>query len=171
MCPIELSLDFLEFQRGVDGEIGIADWGAGRGGAMARRSGETIAGTLDFIGIAVAFGAGHGNRLGGNEFAERSALAVDGDVAVFRIGNLQKVHANASQADGLRGSSTFIRGRHLLQIEMIHDKEKSGTDQNTDKKAHARIMARLAAHFKRSAGRVVSRNSVTHFRLELRPLC
>ena len=99
---------------------------------MARGSGETITRTLDFIRIAIALGVGHGNGLGGNEFAERSALAVNGDVAVFGIGNLQKIHSNARQTDGLRGGRAFVRGRQPQQTEVIHHKEKGGTDENTN---------------------------------------
>jgi len=99
---------------------------------MARGSCETIAGTLDFIRVAVALGAGHGNRPGGNEFAERSALAVDSDVAVFGIGNLQKVHSNARQTDGLCGGRTFVHGGHSHQTEVIHHKEKGGTNENAN---------------------------------------
>ena len=108
---VNSSLDFFEFQGGVDGEIRIADRGAGRSGSMACASRETISGAFDFIGIAVAPGACHGNGLSGNEFAERNALAVDGDVAVLRIGNLQKIHPNASQADGLRVPSSEAGSR------------------------------------------------------------
>jgi hypothetical protein len=90
-------------------------------------------------------------------------MAVRGDVAVFPIGNLQKVHSNARQADGLRGSRTFIRGRHPLQIEVIHDKEKGGTDQNPDKEAHSGIVTRPVLHFKRDAPRVALGNNLPIF--------
>ena len=75
-------------------------------------------------------------------------MAVGGDVAVFRVGNLEKVHSNARQADGLRGSRTAIRGRHTLKIEVIHDEDEGGTDQEADKRAHIEIVARRAVHFK-----------------------
>src|SRR5229473_4576827 len=94
-------VDLVEVQGFVNGEIGIADEGAGRSGPVARRSRETSAGTLNGVGIAVALGVGHGNGIGGDEFVERSAMAVGGDKAVLRVGNLQQVHSNASQADGL----------------------------------------------------------------------
>ncbi len=118
---------------------------------MARSSSETIAGTLDFIRIAVAPGAGHGNGLGGNEFAEGNALAVDGHVSVFRVGNFQKVHSDASQVDGLCGGRTFVRGRHAQQLEVIHHEEEGGTDQNAEKEAHAIILARAKGQFKWNA--------------------
>jgi len=127
-CAGQVSVDFVDFQGGVDGEIGIANGGAGRGGRMARGGSESDAGTFDCVGIAVAFGAGHGKRVGGDEFAERSALAVGGDVEAFGLGDLQEVASNAGQADGLRCSRTFIRGRHFLQRELIDGKEKGGTD-------------------------------------------
>jgi hypothetical protein len=138
---------------------------------MTRRSREIVAGTAYFVGITVALGAGQGNRFGGDEFVKRSAMAVRGDVAVFRIGDLQKIHSNARQADGLRGSRTTICGRHPLQIEVIHDKEKGRTDQNADKKAHLRIMARPATHFKRTAQLVALGHNALYFRWETRPPC
>src|SRR6266567_5913452 len=103
-----LSVDFVEFEGGVDGEVGIANGGARGCRPMARRSREIASRTVHCVGIAVALGAGNGNRLGGDELVERSAMAVGGDVAVFRIGNLQEVHSNARQADGLRGSGALI---------------------------------------------------------------
>src|SRR5260370_35479405 len=106
---------------------------------MACRSGEFAAGTFDGVGIAVALGAGHGKRIGGDEFIERSAMAVRGDVAALRLGNLQEVASNAHQAERLRRSRTLIRGWHPLQRKMISDEEKGAANQNTKKKAHARI--------------------------------
>jgi Stage II sporulation protein E (SpoIIE) len=117
---------------------------------MARRRRETIAGTLDFVRIAVAFGAGQGNRLGGNEFVERNALAVNGDVTVFRISNLQKVHSNARQTYGLCGGRAFVRGRQPQQTEVIHHKKKGGTNQDANQEAHPIILARAKAQFKGS---------------------
>jgi hypothetical protein len=121
---------------------------------MARRSRESIAGTFDLVGIAVALGVGERNRLGGDEFVQRNAPAVGGDVAVFRVSNLQKVHANTRQADGLSGRRTFIGGGHLLQIEAVHEKEEGSTDEKADKEAHIGIVARPVAFFKRRARRV-----------------
>src|SRR5260370_38208387 len=98
---------------------------------MARLSSEIIAGTFDLIGIAVAFGVGHGNRFGGDEFAERGAMAVGGDEAGFPIGNLQEVHANARQAEGLRRSGPPIVLRLPLQLQVIHAKKTWATDTRT----------------------------------------
>src|SRR5260370_36729597 len=129
---VRWSVDFVDLHGGVDGEVGIANGGAGRRGQVARCGGEFTAGTFDRVGIAVAFGAGHGKRIGGDELVERSAMAGLGDVAAVRLGDLQEVASNARQADGLRWSGTFIRCRHSLQIEVIDDKEKSSTNQNAD---------------------------------------
>jgi len=84
-------------------------------------------------------------------------MAVGGDVAVFCVGNLQEIGSDARQADGLRWSSTDVRGRHSLKIEVIHHEDKSDTDQEaskTNKRAHARIVALRAWQFKRYARRV-----------------
>src|SRR6266481_8866460 len=135
------SVDFVDLHGGVDGEIGIANGGAGRCGQMPRRSGEITTGTFERVGITVALGARHGKRIGGDEFVERSAMAVGGDVAAFRLRDLEEVASNARQADGLRRSRTFIRDRHSLQIEVIYDKEKGGTDQNADQTPNYRLLA------------------------------
>jgi hypothetical protein len=76
-------------------------------------------------------------------------MAVGGDEAVFRVGNLQEVHSNARQGDGLRGSRAVIGRRHPLQIEVIRDKKDGGTDENPEKEAHEKIVARCAARRKR----------------------
>src|SRR5437660_12365418 len=114
MCPAEVSVDFAGLPGGVDGEIGIANGGAGRRRQMPRRGGEFTARTLERVGITVTLSAGHGKRIGGDEFVKRSTMAIRGDVAAFRLSDLQKVASNASQADGLRWSRAFIRGRHSL---------------------------------------------------------
>src|SRR5260370_37730522 len=137
--PARALLDFVDLHGGIDGEIGVANGGAGGSGQMARSDSETGAGTFDCVGIAVALGAGHGKRVGGDEFAERSALAVGGDVGAFGLGDLQQVASNARQADGLRRSGAFVRGGHSLQREMINDEEKGGTDEKADKRAHERL--------------------------------
>src|SRR6266849_1553159 len=129
---VRWSVEFVNSHVGVDGEIGIANRRAGRCGQMAGGSGKFTAGTFNGVGISIALGAGHGKRIGGNEFLERSAMAVRGDVAAFCLGNLQEVASNARQADRLRRSRTYIRGWHPLQRKMINDEEKGGTDQKAD---------------------------------------
>src|SRR5712692_1350313 len=93
---VRWSVDFVNLHGGVDSEIGIANGGAGRSGQVARSGSETDAGAFDRVGIAVALGAGHGKRIGGDEFVKRSAMAVGGDVAAFSLGDLQEVASNAS---------------------------------------------------------------------------
>src|SRR5712664_1691195 len=167
--PVGRSVDFVDLHGGVDGEIGIANGGAGRRRQVARRGGEFTAGTFHGVGITVALGAGHGKRIGGDEFVERSAMAVRGDVAAFRLGDLQEIASNARQADGLRWSGTFIRCRHSLQIEVIHDKEKGCTNKNADKRAHERIVCLAVAYRKRSAPRGALGNNLPRFRPESQP--
>src|SRR4029077_7983661 len=99
---------------------------------MASLGGEFAAGTLKCVGITVAFGAGHGNGIGGDEFVKRATMAVGGDEAAFRLGDLKKVAAHARQADGLGWSRTAICNRHALHIKVIDDKEKGSTDENAD---------------------------------------
>src|SRR5260370_33358202 len=150
--PARALLDFVDLHGGIDGEIGVANGGAGGSGQMARSGSETSAGTFDCVGIAVALGAGHGKRVGGDEFAERSAFAVGGDVRAFGLGDLQEVAANARQTDGLRSSGTFIRGRHSLQREMIDGEEKGGTDEKADKRPREKMGAPPARHLNAVAG-------------------
>src|SRR5260370_7693875 len=106
---VRWSVDFVDLHGGVDGEVGIANGGAGRRGQVARCGGEFTAGTFDRVGIAVAFGAGHGKRIGGDEFVERSAMAVRGDVPPFRLGHLPDVSSNPPPADSLHSTATLIR--------------------------------------------------------------
>src|SRR2546429_7098833 len=83
MSPAELSLDFVDIHGGVDGEIGIANGGARRRRQMPCRGAEFTARTFERVGITVALGARHGKRIGGDEFVERSAMAIRGDVAAL----------------------------------------------------------------------------------------
>jgi len=46
---------------------------------------------------------------------------------------------------------------------MINDEEKGGTDEKADKRAHEKIVARPAIHFKRDAGPVALGNNVSIF--------
>jgi len=139
--PTSRSVDFVDSHSGVNGQIGIANGGAGRSGCVARGGGEFAPGTLDGIGIAITLGAGHGERIGGDEFFKRSALAVNGDVGALRLGDLQEVASDTGQGDGLRRSRAFVGRRHSLQGEMIHNEEQGGAGQKSDKRAHKEIVA------------------------------
>src|SRR5439155_892704 len=89
----------------------------GRCGGMVRRGREFAAETFDGVGVAVALVAGHGKRTGGHELVERSAMAVDGDVGAFRLGDLQEVASNADQGDGLRGRRALVSRRPVAYTE------------------------------------------------------
>ena len=78
-------------------------------------------------------------------------MAIGGDEAMFRVGNLQQVHSDPRQADSLRGGRALIRRRHPFQIEVIRDKKDRGTDENPEKEAHRKIVARCVARRKRNA--------------------
>jgi hypothetical protein len=141
-------LDFVDVHGGIYGEVGIADGGAGRGGGVVGRDCEIAAGTFDGVGVAVALGAGHVEIVGRDELTERSAIAIRSDVATFGLGDLEEVAANADQADGLRWSRAAIRGWHLLQVDAIDDKEKSGRNHNAQNRAHSEIVAPCDVHRK-----------------------
>jgi len=73
-----------------------------------------IAAALDFVGIAVAARAGHGERAGRDQFVDVLAMAVEGDAVALGLGDVQKMATNGGQADGLRGGSAGIGDRHFL---------------------------------------------------------
>src|ERR1700676_1413982 len=64
------SVYFVDLEVLVDGEYRVADGGAGAGGSMAGGGGEIGAGARNGVGVAVAFGALHGDGVGGDEFVE-----------------------------------------------------------------------------------------------------
>ncbi len=138
---------------------------------MTRSDSEIQARTFNGVRVAVTLGAGHGKSIGGDEFVERSALGVGGDVGAFGHGDLQEVASNASQGDGLRRSGTFIGGRHPLQRELIDGEEKGGTDEKADKSAHVKDCG--AGLGTLQAARWIScvRKQHLHFRLELWAVC
>ena len=68
-------------------------------------------------------------------------MAVQSDVAALRLGNLQKIGADASEADGLRRGRAFIGHRHLLEIIVIDAKEKSTSNEHRDQSTHNRSLA------------------------------
>ena len=77
-----------------------------------------IAAALDFVSVAVAARAGHGERAGRDEFTDVRAMAVEGDAVALGLRDVQKIPADGGQANGLRGSSAGIGDRHLLRGEV-----------------------------------------------------
>jgi hypothetical protein len=135
------SVHFADLHILVNGERGIAD-GRTRGGrSVTCRDAEVATRTLDGISIAVPLATRHGQGVRGNELVERSAMAVLRDVAALPLGNLHKIAAHASQADCLRRGRAFIAHRHLLEIVVIHAKEKSTRNENRDQGTHTRSLA------------------------------
>jgi len=110
--------------------------------------GKIASGAFDGVGVAVAVGAGHVEIVGRDELAERSAIAIRSDVTAFGLGDLEEVAANADQADGLGRGCAAIRGGHLLQIDAIDNKEKSGRNHNAQNRAHSEIVAPRDVHRK-----------------------
>jgi len=99
---------------------------------MPRSDGEfaSVAVAPNFIGIAVALRTGHGHGAVGNEFAHFGAMAIEGHVAAFGLGDFEEVAANASQADGLCGGSAGVGGRHLFQREVVDAEGNRGKNEN-----------------------------------------
>src|ERR1700674_2233390 len=77
-------------------------------------------------------------------------MTVRGDVAALCLSDLEKVAADAGEADRLGGSRTFVRRWHLLQGKVINAKKKSGCHQNPCKSAHCRIVDSSGASHKRN---------------------
>src|SRR5580700_6971381 len=145
------SVDFADLHILVNRERGIAD-GRTRGGrSVTCRDAEVATRTLDGISIAVPLGTRHGQGVRGNELVERSAMAVLRDVAALPLGNLQKIAADAGEADCLRRGRAFIGHRHLLEIVMIDAKEKSTRNENRDQRTHTTSLARDSSACKSGA--------------------
>src|SRR4029077_3140123 len=70
------SVDFADLHVGVNGQVGIANRGAGGRRRVARGGGNPAARAFDGVEIAVASGARRRKRIGRDEFVERSAIAV-----------------------------------------------------------------------------------------------
>ena len=73
----------------------------------------------DFVGVAVALGARQIHSAGGGEFVERTAMARGSLVGALGVGNLQQVHANAGEADGLSRRGTGIAHGHPFEIDKV----------------------------------------------------
>lgn len=105
---------------------------------MGGGDGEVCAGAGDGVGIAVAFGAGHGERGGGDQIAEGGALAAGGDVGALGLGDLQKVEANTGEADGLSGGGACVAGGNLLQGIVVDAEGDGGKNDKRDQRAHGK---------------------------------
>lgn len=67
-------------------------------------------------------------------------MAVLRDVAALGLRNLQEITADASEADRLRRRRTLVSHRHLLEIVLIHPKQKSASDENRYQSTHDLIV-------------------------------
>src|SRR6266566_5828113 len=139
------SVDLVNLHGCVDGKIGVSDRGPGGSRSVPCGRGEAATGAFDGIGIAVAFGAGHGQRMGGDEFVQQDAAAVQRDVAAFRLSDLEQVAAHARKADRLCGSCALIRGWHFLQIKVVYAKKNGSGNEDHGKGAHRGIVASTGA--------------------------
>src|SRR6266851_1624777 len=153
------SVDLVNLHGCVDGKIGVADRGAGRSRSVPCGGGEAATGAFDGIGIAVAFGAGHGQRMGGDKFVQQNAAAVQRDVAAFRLSDLEQVAPHARKANRLCGSCALIRGWHFLQIKVVYAKKNGGSNEDHGKGAHRGIVASTGASRKpRACDRALGNN-------------
>lgn len=125
----------------IDRERGIANGRTCGGWSVAGRGAKVASGTLDRIGVTVSLGPRHGQRIGRNEFVQSRAMPVLRDVAALRLGNLQKISANAGEAYGLRWRGAFVSDRHFFEVEMIDAKQKRCGDENRDEGTHRGSLA------------------------------
>src|SRR6266446_3555858 len=75
------SVDLVNLHGCVDGKIGVADRGTGGSRSVPCGGREVATGAFDGIGIAVAFGAGHRQGTGRDEFVQQNAAAIQRNVA------------------------------------------------------------------------------------------
>ena len=123
-------LDFGDLHGLVDGEGGVADGGVGRGGGVASDSFEVAGGAaLERVGVAVAFGPGHVDGVGGDEFVEIGTMIVECEEAAFGLRDLQEVAADAGEADGLRWGGASIGGWHFLERVFVDDEGYACKDE------------------------------------------
>jgi len=124
----------------VDGQGGVTDLRAGGGWGVAGGDGEVWAGALDRVEVAIAFRAGHGERAGGDEVADRSALAIESHVAAFGVGDGKEVAADAGEADGLCRGGAGIGDGELFERKGVEAEENSGDHYQADQGAHKELL-------------------------------
>ena len=119
------SLGLADLHVLVDGEDGVADGGICGRGTVVGGDGEVAPfSAADFVGVALAFGAGEVHGAGRREFVEGDAVAIRSNIGALGLRDLRKVHSNAGEADGLGGSGAGIGGGHFLdgvEIDAAHD--------------------------------------------------
>jgi hypothetical protein len=95
MFRVTRLIDFADLHGLVDRQGRVADRGAGRCGGVPGGGAEiaAAAGAIDGIGVAVALGTRQGERAGREELVERSAMAVECDIAALGLGDLEQVSA------------------------------------------------------------------------------
>ncbi len=122
----ESSENFEEI-RSQRGGFGTAHWASPTCmfWSMVRMDGEVAAvSAADFVGVALAFGAGEVHGAGRREFVEGDAVAIRSDIGALGLRDLRKVHSNAGEAYGLGGGGAGIGGGHFLdgvEIDATHD--------------------------------------------------
>ncbi len=139
-------LDFADLHVLVDGEDGVADGRVRGGGGMVREYCE-FAGfaATDFVGVALALGAGEVDGAGGREFVQRGTVAIRSDICALGLRDLRQIHSNAGEADGLSGSSARISGGHSLKRIEIDSASNGGCNEDADQGSHGKSVPRQAA--------------------------
>ncbi len=132
--------EFADLHGLVDGKGGVANGGACGRWQVPRSNAEVGTGAVYGVGVAVAFGAGHGERAGGDQVSERGTLAVESDVAALGVGNGEQVTADAGEADGLRRGSAGIGGRELLEREGVEAEKRSRDYHEANQCAHEELL-------------------------------
>ena len=123
-------LDFGDLHGLVDGQGGVANRGIWWRGGVAGDGFEVAGGAaVERVGVAIALGLAHRDRVGGDEFVDVGAVIVEGQEATLGLRDLEEIAANAGQADRLCGRGAGVSGRQLLQRVFVDDEGYPCKDQ------------------------------------------
>ena len=106
---------------------------------MAGADGELRARAVDRIGVAIAPRARHGQIAGRSELVEWNAPAAQGYETALGFADLQQVHADSGEADGLSRSRAFVSRGHLLEIVVENGVDHGGGNKDGGKGLHRTI--------------------------------
>jgi len=107
--------------------------------------GEIIPRALHGVSVTVTFRARHAHRARSQQFVHGHAVAIDTDARPLGLGDLQQVHAHASDAHRLRRDRAFRCRGDLLQIKQVDTHQEAGGHQERDKNLHTEIVRAMNA--------------------------
>ena len=122
-----------------------------------------VAVAADFVGVAFALGAGHGEGAIRNEFANFGAMAVMGHVATLGLGDFEEVASNAGEIDGLSGRGAGVGDGHFLRREIEDAQAYSQDNEDADELAHVCSVSRGRGRCKKPGRDACQRNTPGDF--------